>query len=96
MTAPRFRLASEILQPGDRVLFYTDGYTEARDAEGEPFGVSRLVDIAEWHAAAGLSTPETLRRLSHAIGEHQGGELHDDATLVLLEWAPAAGRVLLP
>src|SRR4029079_9323438 len=32
------------LEPGDRVLFFTDGVVEARSAAGEFFGVSRLVD----------------------------------------------------
>ncbi len=82
--------ATEVLEPGDRVLFYTDGVVEARDADGEPFGVSRLVDVAEKHAAAGLTAPETLRRVSHTVIDHQGGQLQDDATLVLLEWSPPA------
>ena len=88
--------ATEVLEPRDRVLFYTDGVVEARNADGEPFGVSRLVDVAEKHAAAGLTAPETLRRVSHAIIDHQGGQLQDDATLVLLEWSPPAETDMVP
>jgi sigma-B regulation protein RsbU (phosphoserine phosphatase) len=88
--------ATEVLEPGDRVLFYTDGVVEARNADGEAFGVSRLVDVAEKHAAAGLTAPETLRRVSHAIIDHQGGQLQDDATLVLLEWSPSVETDMVP
>jgi sigma-B regulation protein RsbU (phosphoserine phosphatase) len=86
----RARVAHESLQPGDRLLFYTDGITEARDPDGEFFGLTRLLDLAERHAAAGLSAPETLRRLSHAVLDHQHGQLDDDATLMIVEWSPQA------
>jgi phosphoserine phosphatase RsbU/P len=84
----RAQVAHESLEPGDRLLFYTDGITEARDPDGEFFGLTRLLDLAERHAAAGLSAPETLRRLSHAVLEHQHGQLDDDATLMIVEWSP--------
>jgi len=89
-------VAEYSLEPGDRLLFHTDGITEARDAEGEPFGVSRLVDLAERHATAGLPAPEILRRLSHAVVDHQHGVVHDDATLMIVEWAPLAGTSVTP
>ncbi|MGB6162546.1 MAG: PP2C family protein-serine/threonine phosphatase [Pseudonocardiaceae bacterium] len=37
----------EHLEPGARLLLYTDGITEARDAHGRPFGTNRLIDFAE-------------------------------------------------
>ena len=37
-------VAVEHLQPGDTVLFYTDGAVESRSPSGEPFGVPRLID----------------------------------------------------
>jgi anti-anti-sigma factor len=83
-------VAEQHLQPGDRLLFYTDGITEARDAAGRFFGLSRLLDLAERHSAAGLPAPETLRRLAHAVLDHQQGRLDDDATLVIVEWSPDA------
>ncbi|MEU4588738.1 PP2C family protein-serine/threonine phosphatase [Micromonospora aurantiaca (nom. illeg.)] len=82
----------EALEPGDNVLFYTDGITEARSVEGEPFGVDRLVDFTVRALADGLPLPETARRLVHAILAYQDNRLQDDATLLLVRWAgpPAA------
>lgn len=74
------------LEPGDRVLLYTDGVLEARSPDGEFFGEQRLIDLLGRHFAAGLPAPETLRRVIHALLEHQRGRLTDDATMVLLEW----------
>ncbi|NES14133.1 serine/threonine-protein phosphatase [Micromonospora sp. PPF5-17] len=82
------------LEPGDRLLLHTDGVTEARDAAGEMFGLSRLADLAERHIGSGLPGPETLRRLSRAVVEHRGAASRDDATIVLMEWSgDAAARV---
>src|SRR3954454_6106464 len=38
-------VSSERLEPGDRLVLYTDGVTEARDDKGEFFGIGRLVDF---------------------------------------------------
>jgi hypothetical protein len=93
-TAPQ--IGWEQLEPGDRLLLYTDGVTEARDAHGTEFGVDRLVDLAERHHHDGLPAPETLRRISRAVLEHQRGHLQDDATLLLLEWPANGPTGLLP
>ena len=79
-------VVEETLEPGDDVLFYTDGITEARSAEGEPFGVDRLVDFAVRDLADDLPLPETARRLVHAILAYQDGKLSDDATVLLVRW----------
>ena len=77
----------EALEPGDRLVLYSDGVVEAKDAvSGERFGIDRLVDFIARAEAAGEPVPETMRRLGHAVVKHQGDELQDDATQVLLEW----------
>jgi hypothetical protein len=93
---PRPRPESVELQPGDRVLFHSDGIVEARSPSGEMFGLDRLVEMTEKHEAAGLPAPETLRRITRAVLEHQRGVLQDDATLLLLEWSPDRAQALLP
>jgi serine/threonine protein phosphatase PrpC len=84
-------VGSEQLQPGDMLLLSTDGVIEARSPEGEFFGQERLVDMVVRNLAAGLPAPETMRRVVHALLDHQAGDLDDDATLLLVEWHGAAG-----
>lgn len=75
------------LQPGDRLLLFSDGVVEARSCEGDFFGVDRLLDLLTREESGGQPPPETLRRLVQAVLEHQQGALQDDATMLLLEWA---------
>jgi serine phosphatase RsbU (regulator of sigma subunit) len=82
-------VGEERLEPGDRLLLYTDGVIEARDARGEFFGVARLVDLVTREAAAGRTAAETMRRLNLAILAHQEGLLQDDATTLMVEWSSA-------
>jgi serine phosphatase RsbU (regulator of sigma subunit) len=79
---------TEQLEPGDRVLFYTDGVTEGHTTGGTPFGVERLGEFVIEHTAAGTPAPEMMRRLNLEIMAHQSGALRDDATVVMLEWRP--------
>jgi hypothetical protein len=86
----------ESLEPGDMLLLYTDGLTEARRPGGELFTVERLGEFIEREAASGRAAPETLRRLREAIIQRGAGALNDDATAVLVEWRRGTERSLLP
>jgi serine phosphatase RsbU (regulator of sigma subunit) len=86
------RVYTEKLEPGDRVLLYTDGVTEGHPADGAPFGVRQLSDFIIRHGRAGTPAPEMMRQLNHAILEYQDGRLRDDATVVMVEWLPRASR----
>jgi serine phosphatase RsbU (regulator of sigma subunit) len=79
-------VSEETLEPGDRVLFFTDGITEQHLSGGELFGESRLIEALEHVARDGGAVAETVRRLSHALKRARGGDTDDDATLFLLEW----------
>jgi hypothetical protein len=79
-------VAEETLEPGDWLALYTDGITEARDAAGQWFGEARLLEFLTRAIAAGQPPPETVRRLTQAVLEHQGGLLQDDATVLLARW----------
>ena len=84
---PREPEISEVrLEPGDAVILYTDGITEARTAGGEEFGHDRLAALLTGEPARGASPAETMRRLVRAVAAHQEGELRDDATAALLRW----------
>lgn len=82
------------LEPGDRVLLYTDGVTEARDASGRLFGVDQLVDLVA-RTAGSDPPPETMRRLMHAVEDHNDGPMRDDGTAVMIEWRGASSATLV-
>jgi serine phosphatase RsbU (regulator of sigma subunit) len=77
---------TEQLEPGDRLLLFTDGITEARDSQGREFGVERFTDFIIRHHADDLPVAETLRRLMHAVMDHHDGRLQDDASVLFCEW----------
>jgi len=82
----RPRVRSESLEPGDLLLLYTDGLSEARGPDGRRFTPEGLSAFIERETSSGHRAPETLRRLRQAIVAQQEGQLDDDATAVLLEW----------
>jgi sigma-B regulation protein RsbU (phosphoserine phosphatase) len=72
------------LEPGDCMLVFTDGITEAENAEGEEFGEERLRKILCSHAAG--STDALVDRVSSAVSEFCGKRPPaDDVTLVALK-----------
>lgn len=75
------------LQPGDGVLFFSDGVVEARNRQGQAFGTDRLRDLFAREHRANLPAPETIRRLVKASMEHAEHQLHDDATMLYLRWS---------
>ncbi|GHB37663.1 hypothetical protein GCM10010331_26410 [Streptomyces xanthochromogenes] len=84
------------LEPGDRVLLYTDGVTEARTAGGGEYGMDRFTDSIILATAAGELPAESLRRLIHAILDSEDSDLRDDATMLLIEWWPPTARPTQP
>jgi serine phosphatase RsbU (regulator of sigma subunit) len=86
--------ATEGLEPGDCVLFFTDGMVEGRSPSGDSFGVERLADIWEQQSASGQPPEEILRRLLISVVDYNGGKLRDDATLLQLCWNGPQGPSL--
>ncbi|GAA2335133.1 serine/threonine-protein phosphatase [Streptomyces kunmingensis] len=78
------------LQPGDRVLFYTDGLTEARDAEGAEFPL--LEQCAR--SLSAVLPGDALNALYDAVTAHTGAPLLDDVALVLCQQAEVVGDVV--
>ncbi|HKG36529.1 MAG TPA: SpoIIE family protein phosphatase [Solirubrobacterales bacterium] len=71
--------ASVALEPGDLLVAFTDGVTEA-EAGGERFGEDRLRG-----QLAGLASPaETVRRVELSLEAFTGGQLRDDAAIVAI------------
>ncbi|MFF7858053.1 SpoIIE family protein phosphatase [Streptomyces sp. NPDC007904] len=86
-------LCRDQMEPGDRLVLYTDGITEARGPGDEEFGLDRFIDFLVRHHADGLPVPETLRRLVHAVLDYHDGRLQDDATVLFCEWLGPATHV---
>jgi sigma-B regulation protein RsbU (phosphoserine phosphatase) len=77
------------LDPGDVVMLYTDGVTEALNSAGDEFGEERLREaLARW---AYLPAAELRERVAAAVREWCGdAPLHDDLTLAVLKVSPEA------
>ncbi|HUG47689.1 MAG TPA: PP2C family protein-serine/threonine phosphatase [Candidatus Limnocylindria bacterium] len=73
------------LEPGDTLIFYTDGVTEARDPEGRLFGDERLAQAALAGAAGAAATDVTLAVLDAVTGFMRGAPRSDDITLVVIQ-----------
>lgn len=80
------QVVEQQLEPGDVLVLYTDGITEARDATGALFGRRRLTDFVVEDLRRGASPPELMRHLIQTIVSYEEGELRDDATAAMLQW----------
>lgn len=84
-------VAEQSIQSGDRVLFYTDGITEARSPDGSFFGDDRLADFLVRASLENLPVRETVRHLADNIILFSDDTLRDDATMLLMEHRPSPG-----
>ncbi len=89
----RFETARMRLAPGDTVLMFTDGVTEAETPEGGLFGQAQAEDVAGAANAEGAAS--VVATLEAAVLAHQaGGAPTDDTTILAVTWmgAGAGGR----
>lgn len=82
----RFRPGRAALRPGDTLLLYTDGVTEANDPLGRMFGEQRLLDTVLRHQPGQGSLPQELLREVRAF--ERGKPQIDDITCVALRYIP--------
>jgi len=72
------------LSPGDILLFFSDGLTEAANREGKFFGANRIKDLLA--ANSHLNSSDLADRLLQEVDEFtQGGAITDDRTLVVVK-----------
>ena len=71
------------LEPGDRVMLYTDGFTENFNSRGEMLGVKGLAEIAR--GASSLSLPAMKQQILDDVAAWRKGPAADDMSLILLE-----------
>ncbi len=81
-----FATASFPFVSGDRLLFVTDGFVEASNAAGEPFGFERLEDLLRAEAASDAARLREV--IAAAVDAHAGDKpQEDDRTIVILTFA---------
>lgn len=76
--------AEVALEPGERLLIFSDGVYEAVDARDAEWGTDALRDA--FRRTKDLDAPRALDRILTELDAHAGGRpLMDDATVVLIE-----------
>jgi sigma-B regulation protein RsbU (phosphoserine phosphatase) len=76
------------IEPGDRLVAFTDGISECMSPTDEEWGEHRLIEAVR--SCAELDAAETQRRLlSAADAFAAGARQHDDMTLVVVRSLPA-------
>ena len=73
--------------PGDQILFYTDGISEARDKSGAFYQFGDCGTLLD-----GLGPDAALDRLCEDVVRHVGHELRDDAAMLLISHGPGEPR----
>lgn len=92
---PTWTQLEERLQPGDALVFFTDGVPDAVGEDGERFGLRRLTDCLA--SAAGSSPAELVERLREAVTRFRvGAQADDTAVLVVRYGASDATEVAQP
>jgi len=75
------------LKPGDTLVLFTDGVTDAADTQAETFGDERVLQCL--HSAPGRSARETVEALLGAVREFSAGAPQfDDITLLAVRYVP--------
>jgi serine phosphatase RsbU (regulator of sigma subunit) len=74
------------LQPGDKIIFYTDGIVEAMNMQEEMFGFDRLMAVVQNSTA--MSADALLQEINDRVNEFVGGfAQHDDLTVIVINVA---------
>jgi serine phosphatase RsbU (regulator of sigma subunit) len=77
-----FTSGSIQLQPGDRLVLFTDGVTDASNTGEEQFGEQRLLELLE--ANRTLTPAEIKDKILSALTDFSRSNWHDDATLLIV------------
>jgi sigma-B regulation protein RsbU (phosphoserine phosphatase) len=77
-----YEQATVSLEPGDRLVLFTDGVTEAANARDEEFGEERLAQLIS--ALRDRGANELKNRILKSVSTFTAGGAQDDATLVVV------------
>ncbi|MFN8006163.1 MAG: PP2C family protein-serine/threonine phosphatase [Terriglobia bacterium] len=78
----QFRTGEITFQPGELLVLYSDGLTEATNAKGQEFGDSQLESLVSTHCHRPL--PEIQQMVLESVQRWASNQLDDDLTLVLV------------
>ena len=67
------------LKKNDKILFFTDGITEAKDKDGKEFGIESVIELIENHKG------NILNEIENKIIDYSWGDQQDDFAMVLME-----------
>jgi sigma-B regulation protein RsbU (phosphoserine phosphatase) len=85
----QFSAAKAQLAPGDTLVLYTDGISEAENDGGDEYGVERLQRVVEQYCPG--CPVDLVDACKRHLGQFRGRrERFDDETLLAIQYAPAA------
>jgi serine phosphatase RsbU (regulator of sigma subunit)/predicted enzyme related to lactoylglutathione lyase len=85
-------ICEQRLSPGDVLVLYTDGITEACNERGEEFGEQCLIDFLQQHRD--LPCQALLTAMVDRVREFSFHEQHDDITAIVAKFKPAATQLI--
>ncbi len=86
MLDAKFKIKQVQLEPGDILIGYTDGVTEARSPSGELFTKQRLRSILQQPASSASDMLERIKTSLFAYTEN--APQNDDITLLVVQGVP--------
>lgn len=82
------------MHPGDTLLLFTDGVTEARGSDGRLLGGTGLRRLLR--SCLGLGADAAAGKISEAVLEYQDQDPRDDLAVVVVRFPPASGPRATP
>jgi sigma-B regulation protein RsbU (phosphoserine phosphatase) len=79
----KFEEKEVLLEKGDRILFYTDGITEAKNEKMEEYGEERLVNL--YCQMKNTDISELIAKIKETVLGFSAGIIEDDITLAIVE-----------
>ncbi len=85
----KVNVVKTIMSPGDTVVLYTDGVSEASNADGEEYGVEALRKLIAEQPPS-FCPAALVKACKQRLAEFRGAEERaDDETLLAIQYAPA-------
>lgn len=75
------------VSPGDRLILFSDGVSECRNAQGEFFGESRIIE--DLKLSSSLSLAEMLAALEKDVDTWADGQFDDDLSVLAIDLIPS-------